>query len=140
MRAASSRAASGTWRHATTRYGRQELHVAGDVSARLKKKKVRMRGRPTAADGEQKHGFEMPTAPQKREVPVGETITVAELANRMAIKANEVIKTLMGLGVMATINQTIDQDTAVLVIEEMGHEARAGQGKRDRGRPAGRCR
>jgi translation initiation factor IF-2 len=109
---------------ATTRYGRQELHVAGDVSARLKKKKVRMRGRPTAADGEQKHGFEMPTAPQKREVPVGETITVAELANRMAIKANEVIKTLMGLGVMATINQTIDQDTAVLVIEEMGHEAR----------------
>jgi translation initiation factor IF-2 len=109
---------------ATTRYGRTELHVAGDVSARLKKKKVRMRGRPTAADGEQKHGFEMPTAPQKREVPVGETITVAELANRMAIKANEVIKTLMGLGVMATINQTIDQDTAVLVIEEMGHEAR----------------
>jgi translation initiation factor IF-2 len=99
------------------------LHVAGDVSARLKKKKVRMRGRP-AADGEQKHGFEMPTAPQKREVPVSETITVAELANRMAIKANEVIKTLMGLGVMATINQTIDQDTAVLVIEEMGHEAR----------------
>ncbi len=109
---------------ATTRYGRQELHVAGDVSARLKKKKVRMRGRPTAADGEQKHGFEMPTTPQKREVPVGETITVAELANRMAIKANEVIKTLMGLGVMATINQTIDQDTAVLVIEEMGHQAR----------------
>jgi translation initiation factor IF-2 len=109
---------------ATTRYGRTELHVTGDVSARLKKKKVRMRGRPTAADGEQKHGFEMPTAPQKREVPVGETITVAELANRMAIKANEVIKTLMGLGVMATINQTIDQDTAVLVIEEMGHEAR----------------
>jgi translation initiation factor IF-2 len=108
---------------ATTRYGRTELHVAGDVSARLKKKKVRMRGRP-AADGEQKHGFEMPTAPQKREVPVSETITVAELANRMAIKANEVIKTLMGLGVMATINQTIDQDTAVLVIEEMGHEAR----------------
>lgn len=108
----------------TTRYGRQELHVAGDVSARLKKKKVRMRGRPTAADGEQKHGFEMPTAPQKREVPVGETITVAELANRMAIKATEVIKTLMGLGVMATINQTIDQDTAVLVIEELGHEAR----------------
>jgi translation initiation factor IF-2 len=109
--------------NATTRYGRTELHVAGDVSARLKKKKVRMRGRP-AADGEQKHGFEMPTAPQKREVPVSETITVAELANRMAIKANEVIKTLMGLGVMATINQTIDQDTAVLVIEEMGHEAR----------------
>ena len=91
---------------------------------RFKKKKIRMRGRPIAADGEQKHGFEMPTAPMKREVAIGETITVAELAQRMAVKANEVIKALMGLGVMATINQSIDQDTAVLVIEEMGHEAR----------------
>ena len=111
-------------RNAPTRYGRQELHVASDASARFKKKKVRMRGRPTASDGEQKHGFEMPTAPMKREVAVSETITVAELAQRMAVKANEVIKALMGLGVMATINQTIDQDTAVLVIEEMGHQAK----------------
>ena len=107
-----------------TRYGRQELHVAGDASARFKKKKVKVRGRPMAADGEQKHGFEMPTAPMRREVAVSETITVSELAQRMAVKATEVIKTLMGLGVMATINQTIDQDTAVLVIEEMGHEAK----------------
>jgi translation initiation factor IF-2 len=107
-----------------TRYGRQELHVAGDASARFKKKKTRLRGRPVAADGEQKHAFEMPTAPVKREVQVGETITVAELAQRMAVKATEVIKTLMGLGVMATINQPIDQDTAVLVLEEMGHEAK----------------
>ncbi|HMA12681.1 MAG TPA: translation initiation factor IF-2, partial [Steroidobacteraceae bacterium] len=105
-----------------TRYGRQELHVTSDASARFKKKKVRMRGRPVTPEGEQRHGFEMPTAPQKREVAVSETITVAELAQRMAVKANEVIKTLMGLGVMATINQSIDQDTAVLVIEEMGHE------------------
>jgi translation initiation factor IF-2 len=103
-----------------TRYGRQELHVAGGAG-HFKKKKVRMRGRPTTPESEQKHGFEMPTAPQKREVPIGDTVTVAELAQRMAIKANEVIKVLMGLGVMATINQTIDQDTAVLVIEEMGH-------------------
>jgi translation initiation factor IF-2 len=106
-----------------TRYGRQELHVAGDAGKFKKKKPHRMRGRPVAADGEQKHGFEMPTAPQRREVAIGDTVTVAELASRMAVKANEVIKTLMGLGVMATINQTIDQDTAVLVIEEMGHEA-----------------
>jgi translation initiation factor IF-2 len=105
-----------------TRYGRQELHVAGGDGARFKKKKTRFRGRPTTPDGEQKHGFEMPTAPMKREVPVSETITVAELAQRMAVKANEVIKTLMGLGVMATINQSLDQDTAVLVIEEMGHQ------------------
>src|SRR5690606_9299873 len=61
-------------------------------------------------------------APVRRQVQVGETIVVSELAQRMAVKATEVIKTLMGLGVMATINQTIDQDTAVLVIEEMGHE------------------
>jgi translation initiation factor IF-2 len=107
---------------AGTRYGRQELHVAGDASARFKKKKVRMRGRPVTPEGEQKHGFEMPTAPMKREVAVSETITVAELAQRMAVKATEVIKALMGLGVMATINQSIDQDTAILVIEEMGHE------------------
>jgi translation initiation factor IF-2 len=106
-----------------TRYGRQELHVAGGAS-NFKKKKVRMRGRPVTPDGEQRHGFEMPTAPQKREVAIGETITVAELAQRMAVKATEVIKVLMGLGVMATINQTIDQDTAVLVIEEMGHTAK----------------
>jgi len=105
---------------AGTRYGRQELHVAGDAG-RFKKKKTRLRGRPMAAEGEPRHGFEMPTAPQKREVAIGETITVAELAQRMAVKATEVIKVLMGLGVMATINQSIDQDTAVLVIEEMGH-------------------
>ncbi|MDR2215573.1 MAG: translation initiation factor IF-2 [Nevskiaceae bacterium] len=109
---------------ATTRYGRQELHVANDVGNRFKKKKSKLRGRPVASDSEQKHGFEMPTAPVKREVQIGETITVAELANRMAVKATEVIKTLMGLGVMATINQVIDQDTAVLVVEELGHQAK----------------
>ena len=56
-----------------------------------------------------------------REVEVGEVITVGQLAAGMAVKAGEVIKVLMGLGVMATINQAIDQDTATLVVEEMGH-------------------
>jgi translation initiation factor IF-2 len=108
-----------------TRYGRQELHVTADVSSRFKKKtKHRLRGRPVPGDGDAKHGFEMPTAPVKREVAIGETITVAELANRMAVKATEVIKVLMNLGVMATINQPVDQDTAVLVVEEMGHDAK----------------
>jgi translation initiation factor IF-2 len=60
----------------------------------------------------------------QREVPVGETITVAELAQRMAVKASEVMKTMMNMGVMATINQPVDQDTAVLVVEEMGHVAK----------------
>jgi translation initiation factor IF-2 len=103
-----------------TRYGRQELHVAGDVSSRYKKKK-RTKSRPLTPGAETRHGFEMPTQPVVREVAIGETITVAELAQKMAVKATEVIKVLMNLGVMATINQPIDQDTAVLVVEEMGH-------------------
>ena len=106
-----------------TRYGRRELHVVGDVSSRYKKKR-RIKGRPAAGDGDTKHGFEMPTAPVVREVAIGETITVADLAQRMAVKATEVIKVLMNMGVMATINQVIDQDTAVLVVEEMGHTAK----------------
>src|SRR5580692_9227551 len=103
-----------------TRYGRAELHVAGDVSNRYKKKR-RVKGRPVAAGGDARHAFEMPTAPQKREVALGETITVAELAAKMAIKATEVIKVLMNIGIMATINQPLDQETAVLVVEELGH-------------------
>jgi translation initiation factor IF-2 len=104
-----------------TRYGRQELHVAGDVSSRYKKKR-RTKSRQMSGGGETgRHGFEMPTAPVVREVSVGETVTVAELAQRMAVKATEVIKVLMNIGVMATINQPIDRDTAVLVVEEMGH-------------------
>src|SRR6267154_1061870 len=103
-----------------TRYGRQELHVTGDVSSRYKKKR-RAKARPTPASAEGRHGFEMPTAPVVREVGIGETVTVAELAQKMAVKATEVIKSLMNMGVMATINQPIDQDTAVLVVEEMGH-------------------
>ena len=106
-----------------TRYGRKELHIAGDVSARHKKKK-RLKSRSAPVDQEQKHAFEKPTAPVKREVVIGETITVAELAQKMAIKATEVIKSLMNIGVMASINQHLDQDTATLVIEEMGHVAK----------------
>lgn len=71
-----------------------------------------------------KHGFEMPTAPVIREVLIPETITVAELAKRMTVKAAEVIKIMMKLGAMATINQVIDQETAIIVVEEMGHVAR----------------
>ncbi|HLQ13140.1 MAG TPA: translation initiation factor IF-2 [Steroidobacteraceae bacterium] len=104
--------------------GRQELHIAGDVSARHKKKK-RLKARTAPADSEPRHGFEKPTAPVKREVAIGATVTVADLAQRLAIKATEVIKVLMNMGVMATINQAIDQDTAILVVEELGHSATA---------------
>src|SRR5579863_8162400 len=99
-----------------TRYGRQELHVTTDVSSRYKKKR-RVKSRAMPSGGEGRHGFEMPTAPVVREVGISETVTVAELAQKMAVKATEVIKVLMNMGVMATINQPIDQDTAVLVVE-----------------------
>ncbi|MCK5818703.1 MAG: translation initiation factor IF-2 [Psychromonas sp.] len=66
--------------------------------------------------------FEKPATPVEREVKIGETITVAELANKMAVKAVEVIKEMMKMGAMATINQVIDQDTATIVAEEMGHK------------------
>jgi translation initiation factor IF-2 len=106
-----------------TRYGRQELHVAGDVSSRYKKKR-RLKARTVGVGTDAPHGFEMPTAPVRREVAIGQMITVAELAQKMAVKATEVIKVLMNLGVMATINQAIESETAVLVVEEMGHTAK----------------
>lgn len=71
-----------------------------------------------------KQAFEKPAVPVVRDVTIPETITVAELAQKMAIKGAEVIKTMMKMGAMATINQVIDQDTAVLVVEEMGHIAK----------------
>ena len=82
------------------------------------------RGAPVARRGrdEGEHTFTQPTEKIVREVELkGETITVADLAQGMAVKAGEVIKELMKMGVMATINQVLDMDTAVLVIEEMGH-------------------
>ncbi|MCY3622121.1 MAG: translation initiation factor IF-2 [Gammaproteobacteria bacterium] len=68
--------------------------------------------------------FEKPQEVIVREVEIGEVATVGELAQRMSIKAGEAIKTLMGMGVMATINQVLDQDTAVLLVEEMGHNVK----------------
>ncbi len=67
------------------------------------------------------HAFQAPTEPVVHEVLVPETITVADLAHKMAVKGVEVVKTLMKMGMMVTINQSLDQDTALLVVEEMGH-------------------
>ena len=67
--------------------------------------------------------FQVPTEPVVRDVHVPETITVAELAHAMAVKSAEVIKLLMGMGQMVTINQVLDQDTAMILVEEMGHKA-----------------
>ena len=121
--AAPAKTAAEADRDRRTRYGREELRIGGDASSRLKKKK-RVRERKAPVGMEQRHGFELPTAPVVREVTVGETITPQELAQKMAVKATEVIKAMMNMGVMATINQPIDQDTAVLVVEEMGHTAK----------------
>ena len=63
-----------------------------------------------------------------------ETITVAELAHKMSVKATEVIKAMMKLGTMVTINQMLDQETAMIVVEEMGHKAQAGEARRSRTR------
>ena len=71
------------------------------------------------------HGFQAPTEPVMHEVLVPETITVAELAHKMSVKAVELIKVLMKMGLMVTINQPLDQDTALIVVEEMGHTGRA---------------
>jgi translation initiation factor IF-2 len=104
-------------KHAT-KYGRKELHVSGDKAGRRKKK---TKARKTIAAAPTEHGFTKPTAPIVHEVAIPETITVAELAQKMSIKAAEVIKVMMNMGSMVTINQVLDQDTASIVVEEMGH-------------------
>jgi len=102
--------------------GRNELHLAAGKGGKLDKKKQRKPGGQIMV--ENAHAFERPTAPVIREVEIPEAITVGELANRMAVKATELIKVMMKNGVMATINQIIDQDTATLMVEEMGHKVR----------------
>ncbi|GAA0703462.1 translation initiation factor IF-2 [Marinobacterium maritimum] len=81
-------------------------------------------GRGRGGSSQNQHGFEKPTAPVVHEVSIPESITVAELAKKMSVKAAEVIKVMFKMGAMATINQVLDQDTAVLVVEEMGHKAK----------------
>ena len=80
------------------------------------------RGNDASRSGGGSHAFERPTAPVVREVAVGDTITVADLAQKLALKGGEVVKALFKMGVMATITQSIDHDTAVLVTEELGHK------------------
>jgi translation initiation factor IF-2 len=110
---------------AGTRYGRDELHIAPKSKRRKPKRKGGARAAKVASAASGEHGFQKPTAPVKREIEVPETITVGELAKAMAVKAGELIKVLMNMGTMVTINQPLDQDTAILVVEEMGHTAKA---------------
>jgi len=100
------------------KHGRAELHVATEKSGRRRKK---TKARTVIKSSPTRHGFELPTAPVVREVSIPETISVSELAQRMSIKSSELIKAMMNIGSMVTINQVIDQDTAAIVVEELGH-------------------
>lgn len=103
--------------------GREELHIAPGKVGRRGGKKRSSRAAVTVTPSGQ-HGFAKPTAPVVHEVAIPETITVGELAQKMSVKAAEVIKLIMQMGSMVTINQVLDQDTAVLVVEEFGHTAK----------------
>ncbi len=97
--------------------GGGELHVSEGKSGRRRKKKIYNQ----ASTSTGAHGFEKPTVPIIREVSIPESISVSELAQKMTVKAAEVIKVMMNMGSMVTINQVLDQETASLVVEEMGH-------------------
>jgi len=100
-----------------TRYGRKQLHV----QAGHQKNDRRTHKNMPQTKGE--HGFQLPAAPVVKTVAVPENITVSDLAKELSIKAADVIKVLMNMGMMVTINQPLDQDTAILVVEELGHKA-----------------
>ena len=85
--------------------------------------KKRGRVKPASTPSALQHEFSKPTEPVIKDVAIPETITIGELASKMSVKVGEVIKVMMGMGVMATINQVIDQETATLLVEEMGHKA-----------------
>ncbi|WP_166210703.1 translation initiation factor IF-2 [Cognatiluteimonas telluris] len=102
-----------------------QLHLSASERAR---RTTSVRGKPKprrqneqSRSGGGVHGFSRPTAPIVREVAVGDAITVADLAQKLALKGGDVVKALFKMGVMATITQTIDHDTAALVVEELGH-------------------
>ncbi|BCA96916.1 translation initiation factor IF-2 [Legionella antarctica] len=101
----------------------QDAHRRGGRSKFKKRKGSDKSDKYREAEESLTHGFALPTTPMIREVLVPETITVADLAKRMSVKVAEVIKVMMTLGAMATINQVIDQETAIIVVEEMGHKA-----------------
>ena len=98
--------------------------LEGDEFDELGGRNRRVSGRKTRAKAaSQQHAFEKPTEFISREIKVGTANSVTDLAQRMSVKSAEIIKALLNMGVMATINQVLDQDTATLLIEELGHKA-----------------
>ena len=104
---------------------RRTIKTRGDVGGGVAGWHARGGTRHRPAGAAETSTFAAPTEPVVREIAVPETITVGELAHRMSVKAAEVIKALMKLGTMATINQALDQESAMIVVEEMGHKAKA---------------
>ena len=100
---------------------RKRLSIASDKSG---KRTIKRYGRQAVkVTPPQKHGFEKPTQKVKREMIIPEHISVADLAQGLAIKSAELVKKMMDMGIMTTINQSLDQDTAILIVEELGHRA-----------------
>ena len=95
----------------------KELHLKSPSNKKEKNKKTKTQ----LQDIQTTHKFEKPTEPVIRDVKITQSMTVADLANQMALKHTDLITKMMSLGVMATVNQSLDQDTAVLITEEVGH-------------------
>jgi len=112
------------WKDDTVK--RRSIKTRGDATGGLgwRARKARSGHATHAEESEAQRTFAAPSEPIVREVTIPETITVADLAHKMSVKAAEVIKALMKLGTMATINQALDQETAMIVIQEMGHVAK----------------
>jgi len=115
---------SSTWKDDSAK--KKEIKTRGDTSSGRGNWRSGPKGRRNDRDGRdavQGGGFNAPSEAKVLEIHVPETITVAELAHKMSLKSSEVIKQLMKLGQMVTINQSLDQDTAMIVVEELGHKA-----------------
>jgi translation initiation factor IF-2 len=111
------------WKDETVK--RRSIKTRGDTSGGLgwRERKAR-HAAAHKEDAEQQHTFSAPPEPIAREIALPETISVADLAHKMSVKAAELIKVLMKMGTMVTINQVLDQDTAMIMVEEMGHIAK----------------
>ncbi len=103
---------------------RPGVKTRGDAAATPGWRAHKTKGKAQKGNDAQ-HAFNAPTEPIVHDVLVPETITVGDLSHKMAVKASEVIKTLMKMGMMVTINQVLDQETAIIIVEEMGHNAKA---------------
>ncbi len=108
----------------TRRHDRDDKDLRAEISLKRENKRGNSsnnRRQSKRSQAPQQHGFQLPTVTKQIEVDLGETISVADLAHKMSVKAAEVIKALMNLGSMVTINQLLDRETAGIVVEEMGH-------------------